>query len=303
VGFLSSLFGGSKGKGKGASYKKGKTGVNVSKRFDLRGKTGQGSMSKVFQAYDRELGRTVALKLLDKEKTKKFEERFKSLSVKKPTEGQVCIDLTHPNIVKTFEFGTTTQNEPYLVMEWVEGNGLNFLVETRNAQLNGNRISFICQMCDAIEYLHGQKYIHRDLCSRNVMVTPDGQVKLIDFGLTVPNLPEFLVPGNRTGTTDYMAPEIIKRQTTDLRVDVFALGVTAYEIFTGQMPWERTPSSDENLRRRLNTPPRDAKTLRPDLDDQLIEVLMKGVERERGARYQTAAAMKKAFQGLSKQDY
>jgi serine/threonine protein kinase len=305
VGFLSNLFGGKnkeKGQKGGPPRKKGKTGVAVSKRFDLRGRTGQGSMSKVFQAYDRELGRTVALKLLDKEKTKKFEERFKGLATRKPTEGEVCIDLAHENLVKTYEFGTTTVGEPYLVMEWVEGSGLNFLIETKNAQLDGNRFRFVTQLCDATSYLHGQKFVHRDLCPRNVMVTPEGVVKLIDFGLTIPATPEFFAPGNRTGTTDYMAPEIIKRMTTDVRVDVFALGVTAFEVFTGMLPWERAPSSDENLRRRLNTAARNAKDLRPDLDDALVAVLMKSIERDRNLRYPTAMALKAAFEKLPKQD-
>ena len=306
MGFLSSLFGG-KPKDKrelsSGPRKKGKTGVVVSKRFDLRGRTGQGSMSKVFQAYDRDLGRTIALKLLDKVKTKKFEERFKGLATRKPTEGEVCIDLTHENIVKTYEFGTTAEGEPYLVMEWVEGSGLNFLIETKNAQLDGNRFNYVRQLCDATSYLHGQKFVHRDLCPRNIMVTPEGVVKLIDFGLTIPATPDYFAPGNRTGTTDYMAPEIIKRMTTDVRVDVFALGVTAFEVFTGMLPWERAPSSDENLRRRLNTPARNAKDLRPDLDDELVAVLMKSIERDRNLRYPTAAALKAAFEKLPKQDY
>ena len=88
-------------------------------------------------------------------------------------------------------------------------------------------------------------------------------VKLIDFGLTIPYTPDFCRPGNRTGTADYLAPEIIKRQSTDHRVDMFALGVTAFEIFTGLLPWERSLSSEETLRKHLNTPSRDPKDLAP----------------------------------------
>ncbi|MGL6095689.1 MAG: serine/threonine protein kinase, partial [Fimbriiglobus sp.] len=283
MGFLSNLFGGGGGAPQNIA--------NVAKRFELRGKTGQGSMSKVYQAYDRNLGRTICLKLLDAEKTKHFEARFRGLKQKKPTEGEVCLTLKHDNIVQTFEHGATTTGEPYLVMEWLEGNGLNFLIETKNAQLAGNRVGFMVQLCDAVDYLHSQKFLHRDLCPRNVMVTAEGVVKLIDFGLTVPFNPEYTAPGNRTGTSDYLAPEIIKRMATDQRVDTFALGVTAFEMFTGQLPWERTPSSDENMRRRLNTPPRNAKDMNPALDDAVVAVLMKGVDRERSARYQTAAAL------------
>ncbi|OWK34462.1 serine/threonine protein kinase [Fimbriiglobus ruber] len=296
MGFFSSLFGGGGGK-------KGKKIVDAAKRWDLRGRTGQGSMSKVFQAYDRDIGRTVCLKLLDRVKTQKFEERFKAQGLKKPTEGEVCAALSHINCVRTYDHGVTTKGDPYLVMEWIEGRGLNFLIETKNAQLDGNRINYTTQLCDAIAYLHAQKFLHRDLCPRNVMVDQEGVVKLIDFGLTIPYTPQFCVPGNRTGTADYLAPEIIKRTTTDHRVDLFALGVTAYEVFTGGLPWERSLSSDETLRKHLNTPPRDARSVNPKLDEKVAKVLMKAIERDRELRYSTATAFKEALVALPKQDY
>ena len=277
--------------------------VDVAKRFDLRGKSGQGSMSKVYQAYDRKLGRTICLKLLDKEKTAKFEERFKIQGLKKPSEGVVCMALKHPNLVTTFEHGLTTTGEPYLVMEWIEGLGLNYLIENKSAQMDGNRVNYIIQLADSISYLHGQRYLHRDLCPRNVMVTKEGVVKLIDFGLTIPYTPDFCRPGNRTGTADYLAPEIIKRTTTDHRVDIFALGVTAYEVFTGQLPWERSLSSEETLRRHLNTEPRDPRELNPKLEEDVARVLKKAIERETKARYASAAAFKEAVEKLSRADY
>jgi serine/threonine protein kinase len=303
VGLFSKLFGGGK---KGGGRPKGAK-VSDPKRWDLRGRTGQGSMSKVFQAYDKELGRTVCLKLLDKDKTKKFEERFSLQGLKKPTEGEVCVSLNHPNCVKTYEHGYTTKGEPYLVMEWIDGLGMNYLIETRDKLLAGNRVNFVCQLCDAVQYLHTQGFLHRDLCPRNVMVAKEeegpGVVKLIDFGLTIPNTPAFCAPGNRTGTVDYLAPEVIRRSATDHRVDLFALGVTAFEIFTGQLPYERSVSSEETLRKRLNGKPRSAKELRPDLDTALVNVLMKSIEKDRNDRYRSAAEFKEALQKLSKQDY
>src|SRR5204862_6605149 len=111
--------------------------VNIAKRVDLLGRTGQGSMSKVWRARDRDTGRTVCLKILDKEKTLKFEARF--LGLKKPSEGEICMLLKHQNIVQTFEHGLTTDQEPFIVMELVDGVGLNFLIETKNKQHDGNR--------------------------------------------------------------------------------------------------------------------------------------------------------------------
>ena len=213
------------------------------------------------------------------------------------------MSLRHPNCVSTYEHGKTTQGEPYLVMEWIEGLGLNYLIETKNQQLKGNRINYLKQLCDAVDYLHGQKFLHRDLCPRNVMVTKEGAVKLIDFGLTIPYTPDYCRPGNRTGTADYLAPEIIKRQTTDHRVDIFALGVTAYELFTGLLPWERSLSSDETLRKHMNTPARDPKDLSPDLADELCVILRKAISKEVAGRYATAAAFKEALEGLERTDY
>jgi serine/threonine protein kinase len=305
VGILGKLFGGggAKPKGKAASMS----------RWDLQNRTGQGSMSKVYQAYDRELGRTVCLKLLDAAKTKQFEDRFLKQGLKKPSEGEVCSDLAHRNCVKTFDFGVVTKtNEPYLVMEWIDGDGLNFLVETRNKKLDGQRVNFISQLCDGVQYLHARGYMHRDLCPRNVMVAKEqdeygdpgpGVVKLIDFGLTIPATPAFCAPGNRTGTVDYLAPEVIRRAATDIRVDLFALGVTAFEVFTGALPYERSVSSEETLRKRLNGKPRHAKELNPAIDDDLARVLMKAIEKERADRYKSAAEFKEALLGLKRQDY
>lgn len=301
---LFNLFG--RKKKPGPTFKKKKEKVptaDIDKRFELRGRTGQGSMSKVFHAYDKKLGRMVCLKILDKVKTAKFEERFTNQGLDKPSEGAVCMGLRHQNCVATYEHGRTTKGEPYLVMEWIDGLGLNYLIETKSPQLQGNRINYLKQLCEAVEYLHGQKFLHRDLCPRNVMINKEGQIKLIDFGLTIPYTPDYCKPGNRTGTADYLAPEIISRKSTDHRVDIFALGVTAFEIFTGQLPWERSLSSEETLRRHLNTPPRDPKDLSPELDDDLCAVLRKAIAREPSARYSSAAALREALEHLEKNDY
>jgi serine/threonine protein kinase len=285
-------------KGGGAAKKKPKI-IDVTKRFDVRGRTGQGSMSKVFQAYDRDLGRTVCLKLLDKEKTANFEMRFKGLN--KPNEGEVCMELRHENIVQTYETGVTTKGEPYIVMEWIDGVGMNFLIETKNPQLPPNAFNYLLQMAEAVGYIHAQRFLHRDICPRNVMVNKEGVVKLIDFGLTIPFKPEFCRPGNRTGTADYLAPELIRRQTTDHRVDLFALGVTAYEVFTGgQLPWERAASSEETLRRHMSQQARDPRDLKPGLPEGIARFLEKSVERDREQRFRTATEFRDALRALSK---
>jgi serine/threonine protein kinase len=276
--------------------KKGRK-VDLKKRFELQGRVGQGSMSKVWRAYDRSIGRCVCLKILDKEKTAKFEARF--IGRNKPPEGDICMSLRHPNIVKTTEWGFSTQNEPYLVMELIEGVGMNFLVETRSPKLIGHETEMLVSLADALDYLHKEKYIHRDLCPRNVMVTNEGVVKLIDFGLTIPYRYEFCLPGNRTGTPDYLAPEVIRRQTTDHRVDLFALGVTAFEVFTGVLPWERSQGSMESLQKHINSSARDPREFKPDIEPGLRKFLIKAVEREAKDRFQTATDFRQALLALN----
>jgi serine/threonine protein kinase len=254
-------------------------------------------MSKVWRARDKSLGRIVCLKLLDKEKTAKFEARFVGLN--KPREGAICAVLRHKNIVQTLEFGITTEREPYLVMELVDGMGLNFLIETKSPQLEGHRIHLLSQVADGLEHLHRQGYLHRDICPRNVMVTKEGVVKLIDFGLSVPIRPEFCKPGNRTGTPNYLAPELIRRTTTDHRVDLFALGVTAYEVFTAMLPWEKTESL-QTLLSHMNSPGKDPREICPKLDKQTAQFLRKAIERDPRERFQTAGDFREALQQLPK---
>jgi serine/threonine protein kinase len=269
--------------------------VNVEKRFDLLGRTGQGSMSKVWRARDRQTGRTVCLKILDREKTTKFEARFPGL--KRPSEGAICVALRHKNVVQTFEHGLTTHKEPYLIMELIDGMGLNFLIETHSPQLEGHRIDILTQFADGLEFIHKQGYLHRDICPRNVMVTKEGVVKIIDMGLAIPYRPEFCKPGNRTGTPNYLAPELIKRQSTDHRVDLFALGVTAYEMFTGGLPWEKAASL-QTLLSHMNSPGRDPLEMRADLDPDTVAFLAKAIEREPRARFQNPAQFREALREL-----
>jgi serine/threonine protein kinase len=281
---------------KGPALKK----IDVSKRFELLGRTGQGSMSKVWKARDRDIGRTVCLKILDKKKTKEFDDRFPGLN--RPLEGAICTSLRHKNIVQTLDYGLTKEGEQYLVMELIDGDGLNLLIETKSPSLNGKRVDLLIQAADGLEYVHNQRYMHRDICPRNMMVTREGVLKIIDFGLTIPYTPDFCKPGNRTGTTNYLAPEIIKRSSTDQRVDLFALGVTAYELFTNDMPWERAQSM-QTLLSHLNQPAKNPRDLRPDLDEHIARVLQKSVERDPGRRFQTAGEFREALKALPNKTY
>lgn len=225
--FLKSLFGGGSAK------------VNIRTRFEmLRDAAISGTMSSFHMARDRKTGDVVGLKILDVKKTKQLEDRFIGLS--KPREGEIALTLSHPNIVKSYECGLTTNGEQYLVMEFLDGPGLNSLIVARNEKLAGKRLTLIRQMAEAIGAVHRAGYIHRDICPRNFVVAKDcSSLKLIDFGLTVPATGPFMQPGNRTGTANYMAPEVVRRRPTSQRLDVFSFGVTAFELCTWELPWPK----------------------------------------------------------------
>src|SRR5207247_1972580 len=118
-------------------------------------------------------------------------------------------------------------------------------------------------------------------------------------GLAIPYKPDFCKPGNRTGTTAYLAPELINRKTTDHRVDMFSLGVTAYEVYTGQTPWEKAESM-QVLMNHMNRPGRDPRDLVPEVDDATAAFLLKAIEKEPGKRFQDPADFKAALGQLPK---
>ncbi len=266
--------------------------VDINRRFNLIGRVGQGSMSKVWKATDLRTGKTVALKVLDKEKTARYEARFQGL--KKPNEGEVAMTLHHPNIVKTLEFGWTIEDEMYLVMEYVEGVGLSLLVDLQNEEMKRYRIRYMIQIGEALQYFHQQNWIHRDICPRNVMVAEDKQIKLIDFGLVVPNTAEFRKPGNRTGTASYMAPELIKRQTTDHRIDIFSYAVTCYEMYAKRGPWDAAMTIDAVLQ-HINKPPLELATVVPKIDKRIASTIMKGLATNPDDRWQQVSDMVSEF--------
>lgn len=213
--------------------------VDIHDRFELMREAVHGTMSKFYMARDRQRGEVVGLKILDPQKTVQVEKRFKKLN--KPSEGQIASSFSHPSIVETFEYGITTVGEPYIVMEYLEGQGLNTLIQSCDQRTAEHRTQLMRQAAESLATVHEAGFVHRDICPRNFVVSADRQtLKLIDFGLTVPDTPAFRRPGNRTGTPRYMSPEIVRRRATDHRVDVFSFGVTAYELFAFTSPWPGT---------------------------------------------------------------
>jgi eukaryotic-like serine/threonine-protein kinase len=283
---LNSLFGGS-----------GK--LNVKSRYELLREAVSGTMSNVYMARDRKNGEIVALKILDPEKTAFLEGRFTGL--KKPTEGEIAVQFDHPYIVKTFSHGLTSDGSQYLVMEYLRGGGMNSALVSRDGRLEGRRVEYIRQTAESLQAVHEAGFIHRDVCPRNLIFNDDQSVlKLTDFGLTVPGEGAFLSPGNRTGTPNYMAPELVRRRATSNLIDVFAFGVTVYEICTGELPWMSGDTGQAAMTH--DTPPTPIEEYRPQINPTLAAAIHSCLAPEPVDRCESMAAFLEAIEDVESED-
>ncbi|MEZ6094850.1 MAG: serine/threonine-protein kinase [Pirellulaceae bacterium] len=251
--------------------------LDVSARFRLDRHAFTGTMSKFHVATEIETGNVYGIKFLDKEKLALFRDRFKG--VDRPEEGEIGMTIDHPRVAKTYEYGFTTTGVEYILMEYIDGPGLNTILREPDGRLLENRLFLIRQMAEALHAVHEAGFIHRDVCPRNFICFNDySWLKLIDFGLTIPNLPPFRLPGNRTGTPQYMAPEIVRRRPTDQRVDIFAFGVTAYRFLALEHPWGSTDVTAMAALSHDQKPAEDITKFRPNLDPKLVKAVHKCLE-------------------------
>lgn len=271
--------------------------LNIEQRYDLLRAAVSGTMSSFYMAQDKKSGDIVGLKVLDPEKTEFFEARFKGLH--KPSEGEIASQFDHPRIVKTLGFGVTTQGARYVLMEYLDGPGLNALIKQRSQLLEPHKLSLIRQMAEALGVVHKAGYIHRDICPRNFICNQmASELKLIDFGLTVPATKEFMQPGNRTGTPNYMAPEIVRRRPTDHRLDIFSLGVTCYQLLTFELPWGSQDVTGKAAMLHDTKQPREILEVGPRIHPKLAGIIMECLAKDPAKRPQSTDEFLRGISGL-----
>jgi serine/threonine protein kinase len=237
----------------------------------------------------------VCLKVQDREKNSAATARA-SREEARPPEGEIAIRVNHPHVVRTFEYGETTNHEHYLVMEYVDGVSFQYVRESKTGR-TADKVEWLAQAAEALAAVHTAGYIHHDVNPRNFLLNRDYHVKLIDFGLAVPNTPAFRGPGNRTGTVQYMAPELIRREPIDERIDIFSFGVLAFELLTGRLPYECSNSTTMMLQ-RINTEPLDPARVKPKLSDELCDVLRKLTARKRNDRWPAMAGLAETLRSI-----
>ena len=275
--------------------------VDISKRYEILRDAVSGTMSDFHMARDRETTQIVGLKILDKKKHQQLEMRFRGLE--KPSEGEIATSFDHPRIVITQGYGLTTKGEQFLVMEFLEGPGLNSLIVGQSNLLDGNRLVLMRQAAEALQVVHDAGYIHRDICPRNYVCSPDAtSLKLIDFGLTVPAQPEFMQPGIRTGTPNYMSPEVVRRKHTDQRLDIFAYGVSMYEMFAFELPWQRGSGDGRAAMNHGLTKPTPLSHYYPSIHPKIEEIIFRCMEPDVNDRTQTISEVLSSIAPLPHED-
>ena len=268
--------------------------VQLERRYERLQESATGTMSQFFKVRDHETGAVVGLKIIDPRKLEPIESRYKGLG--KPSEGEIGQKITGPNIVKTLAWGMSSDGQPYVVQEFVEGTLLHTLLSARKPLPPPQRLDLVRQAAAAVAAVHEAGFVHRDVCPRNFILRPDGVLVLIDFGLTVPDKPVFLQPGNRIGAPNYMAPEVVRRRQADKRLDVFSFGVTAFEICTLDLPWPRGASGKAALAH--DSPPADIRDRWPEIPRPLADAIMACIAAEPARRPDTLDAFLARIKGV-----
>ncbi len=269
--------------------------VNLQRRFAILSEISGGSMSRVYRARDLQSSRTVCLKVQAPEKNEAATARA-SASEPRPLEGEMAYHLVHPHIVRTLEYGTSTKGEHFLVMEFIDGVSFQFIREAK-ATRTAAKLELLAQAAEGLAAVHAAGFIHHDINAKNFLVNRDQCVKMIDFGLSVPNRPSFCRPGNRTGTVQYMAPELLRREAIDERIDIFAFGVLAYEFLTDRLPYDATNTTTMMLQ-RINTEPLDPIVVKPTLSDELCGLLRQLTARRREDRWPTMSTLAQTLRSI-----
>ncbi len=243
---------------------------------------GEGGMGIVYKAVDNVLGREVALKMLHTSMIRQPQvlERFKK-------EAQVLARLLHPNIAVIYNF-IEQDGQYFMVMEYVEGRNLDALARAHQVLPPKTIVAMFLQALEGLQHAHKKGIFHRDIKPSNLILTPEGTVKLMDFGIAKIAGEQRLTQVNRViGTVEFMAPELIEGKDPSVASDIYAAGITMYEMLSGRLPFEST--SDYNLMQEImKKKPAPLKALAPSLPPALSNIVMKALEKKPENRFKDA---------------
>jgi serine/threonine-protein kinase len=239
-------------------------------RYDVLSVLGRGGMGSVYQVLDRELDEEVALKVLTPES---FAEGTQAVQTLKQ-EIRLARKITHPNVVRTHDLGEA-EGIRFLTMEYVAGMTLRELLDRRGTVALAPGLQISKQLCRGLSAVHEAGIIHRDIKPQNIMVLPNGVVKLMDFGIarTAEGGEHPSSDGQTVGTPYYMSPEQAMGRELDARSDLYTVGVVLFELFTGQRPFPGKEAAEVMHKHVSAEPPRPT-SIRPDLPELLEKVVL-----------------------------
>jgi len=257
-------------------------------KYRIVGELSSGAMGVVYRARDPVLGRDVAVKTITSSLGLDDELRARVL-----LEAKLATHLDHPNIVTIFEFGEE-QGHMFIAMELLEGSDLKDIMAAGTLQTLDDKLAIAEQILDGLAFAHGRQVTHRDLKPANIHIQPDGQVKILDFGLALLGSSETDPDGLLMGTPSYMSPEQVLGEGVDVRSDVFAMGALLYELLSSHKPFE-AESTRGVLFRVVHKEPHDIRTWLPGLPLVLVQILAKCLFKDRNKRFSSAGELREAI--------
>jgi len=253
-------------------------------RYLISRKLGAGGMANVYLAEDQELGRRVAIKILDDRHASddQFVERFRR-------EAQNAGGLSHPNIVSIYDRGEAGGSY-YIAMEYVEGRTLKELIVARGPSPIGIGIDYTRQILSALRFAHRKGIVHRDIKPHNMIVDGDGRVKVMDFGIARAGTSQMTEAGSIIGTAQYLSPEQARGAPVDQTSDLYSTGIVLYELLTGTVPFSGdTPV--EIAMKHLSQTPDPPSAHRPEVPRDLDYVVLRALGKDPSERYHSAEEM------------
>ena len=250
-------------------------------KYDVVDVIGRGGMGVVYEATDPFLNRRVAIKMM----TVGFANK-PDLLKRFFREAQSTGSLQHPNIVTVFELGDHAGN-PYLVMEFLEGESLDAIISSRRQLSILEKIQAIIGVCHGLSHAHHRGIVHRDIKPANIMVTKDGTVKIVDFGIAHIGAAKETRTGQIMGSVSYMAPEQVNGSPVDARTDIFSTGVVLYELFTYNHPFDGENMA-ATLMKIIHAAPPPLSNSVSDLPPELEPIIFKALAKNREERYHSA---------------
>lgn len=256
------------------------------RRYRVLEKIGTGGMADVYKAVDEVLGRTVAVKVMHARYASdpSFAVRFRQ-------EAQAAANLVSPHIVNMYDWGADGDTY-YMVMEYVRGNDLKSIIQQKGSLASAKVADIGAQICSALTVAHGYDIIHRDIKPHNIMVQPDGSVKVMDFGIARATNTTMTQTGSVLGTAHYVSPEQAQGKELHATSDLYSLGIVLYESSTGHVPFDADTPVAVALK-QVNEQPKPPRAVNPNVSPELEAVIVKAMQKNPAHRYASAEEMRR----------